>query len=70
MAFDNDIQALAKLREFVDFLPLSNTAPVPVRPTDDLPDRQDDMLNTLVPADSTKAYDIKDVITKVFLLAK
>jgi acetyl-CoA carboxylase carboxyltransferase component len=27
------------------------------------------MLNTLVPSDSTKAYDIKDVITKVYYLS-
>jgi propionyl-CoA carboxylase beta chain len=35
LAFDNDIEALTKLREFVDFLPLSNKDPVPIRPTDD-----------------------------------
>ena len=35
LAFDNDIEALSKLREFVDFLPLSNRDSVPVRPTED-----------------------------------
>ncbi|KAI8840556.1 propionyl-CoA carboxylase [Chytridium lagenaria] len=54
--------ALARLREFVDFLPLSNREAVPVRPTEDPITREDPVLNSIVPADSTKAYDIKDVI--------
>ena len=37
LAFDNDVEALAKLREFVDFLPLSNREKVPIRRTDDNP---------------------------------
>ncbi|KAH6593437.1 hypothetical protein BASA50_007388 [Batrachochytrium salamandrivorans] len=65
LAFDNDIEALSRLREFIGFLPLSNRHPVPKRPTDDLPDRKDSALDILVPSDSTKAYDIKDVITRV-----
>jgi propionyl-CoA carboxylase beta chain len=66
-AFDNDIEAIYKLREFIDFLPLSNKSPVPIKPTQDLANREDDMLNILVPADSNKAYDIKEVIRKVFI---
>jgi propionyl-CoA carboxylase beta chain len=65
LAFDNDIQALERLRDFVDFLPLSNRDPVPVRPTEDPITRADPVLNTIVPADSTKAYDIKDVIRRI-----
>ncbi|KAI9004092.1 carboxyl transferase [Gaertneriomyces semiglobifer] len=64
-AFDNDIQALAQVREFFDYLPLSNRAPVPVRPTQDPVTRADAALNTLVPTDSTKAYDIKNVISRI-----
>ncbi|TPX73076.1 acetyl-CoA carboxylase [Chytriomyces confervae] len=65
LAFDNDIEALARLRDFFDFLPLSNRAEVPVRPTHDPSARADPVLNTIVPADSTKAYDIKDVVTRI-----
>ncbi|KAJ3191470.1 hypothetical protein HK101_007687 [Irineochytrium annulatum] len=65
LAFENDIEALARLRDFVDFLPLSYDDVLPVRPTDDPIDREDPVLNTVVPADSSKAYDIKDVITRV-----
>ena len=35
LAFDNDIEALARLREFMDFLPLSNRHDIPIRRTDD-----------------------------------
>ncbi|KAJ3126016.1 hypothetical protein HK098_007954 [Nowakowskiella sp. JEL0407] len=65
LAFENDVEALAKVREFIDFLPLSNRHEIPVRPTDDPVDRLDPVLDTIVPADSSKAYDIKDVITRI-----
>ncbi|RKO91675.1 carboxyl transferase [Blyttiomyces helicus] len=65
LAFDNDVEALSRLRDFIDFLPLSNRHPVPVRPTEDSPTREDPALNTIIPADSSKAYDIKDVITRI-----
>lgn len=64
-AFENDVEALQRLRDFVDFLPLSNQEPAPVRYTDDPSTREDDSLNQIVPVDSTKAYDIKDVITRL-----
>ncbi|KAJ3035103.1 hypothetical protein HDV00_004325 [Rhizophlyctis rosea] len=65
LAFDNDIDALLKLREFVDFLPLSSQSEVPKRTTDDRVDRGDAALDTIVPADSSKAYDITKVITRI-----
>lgn len=37
LAFENDIEALSRLREFIDYLPLSNRAEVPVVPTADSP---------------------------------
>ncbi|KAK9760800.1 hypothetical protein K7432_014801, partial [Basidiobolus ranarum] len=39
-AFENDMEALAKLREFVDFIPLSNRESSPVRHTSDSKERQ------------------------------
>ncbi|KAJ1977190.1 hypothetical protein H4R33_006267 [Dimargaris cristalligena] len=64
-AFDNDIEALARLRDFIDFLPLSNQEPSPRRHTDDSATRGDEALDTIVPADSTKAYDMKDVASRL-----
>lgn len=65
LAFDHDVEALQRLREFIDFLPLSNRAGTPLRFTEDPEDRADDALNTIVPVDSTKAYEMKDVITRL-----
>jgi propionyl-CoA carboxylase beta chain len=65
LAFDNDVEALATLRRFFDFLPLNNREPPPVLPTDDPAERPESSLNTLVPTDPHKPYDIKELIAKV-----
>ena len=64
-AFENDIEALTCLRRFVDFLPANNREKPPVRPTPDSPDRTEPSLDTLVPDNPNKPYDIKELITKV-----
>ncbi|MBW8911508.1 MAG: methylmalonyl-CoA carboxyltransferase, partial [Sphingomonas sp.] len=64
-AFENDIEALLSVRDFVDFLPLSNRHELPVRPTDDPWDRLDASLDTLIPDSATRPYDIKELIHKV-----
>ncbi|KRX19822.1 Propionyl-CoA carboxylase beta chain, mitochondrial, partial [Trichinella nelsoni] len=61
-AFDNDIEMLLHLREFMTFLPLNNREPAPVRPTDDTWDRDVPSLQTVVPLESTAAYNMLDVI--------
>src|SRR6187397_3122818 len=65
LAFENDIEALLQLRRFVDFLPANNRAQVPVRATHDPVDRDDASLDTLVPDNPNKPYDIKELILKV-----
>jgi propionyl-CoA carboxylase beta subunit len=64
-AFDNDLEALSQVRRLVDFLPLSNREKPPVRQALDEPGREDASLDTLVPADANKPYDIKELILKV-----
>ena len=64
-AFENDIEALTYLRRFVDFLPANNREKPPVRPTPDPPDRAEPSLDTLVPDNPNKPYDIKELIVKV-----
>ncbi len=64
-AFDNDIEALLQLRRFVDFMPASNREAPPVRPTEDPWDRLEMSLDTLVPDNPNKPYDIKELIVKV-----
>jgi len=64
-AFENDVEAMAEVRRLVDFLPLNNREPVPVRPFFDDPDRAETSLDTLVPANPNMPYDMKELITKV-----
>ncbi|KAF0449711.1 carboxyl transferase [Gigaspora margarita] len=64
-AFENDIEALQRIRDFIDFLPLSNREQTPIRCTDDPITREDPSLNHIIPVDSTKAYDVRDVITRL-----
>src|SRR3546814_3210980 len=65
LAFENDIEALLEVRRFVDFLPASNREAPPWRPTDDPGDRDEASLDTLVPPDTAKPYDMKELIAKV-----
>ena len=65
MAFENDIEALLQTRRFVDFLPTSNREKPPTRPTSDPIDRPEMSLDSLVPENPNKPYDIKELIHKV-----
>jgi propionyl-CoA carboxylase beta chain len=65
LAFPNDVEALLQLRRFIDFLPPSNRARPPLRPTADSPERVEPSLDTLVPANPNKPYDMREVIEKV-----
>ena len=65
LAFENDVEALMMLRRFVNYLPANNKEKPPVWPTDDRADRMEASLNTLVPDDPNKPYDIKELILKI-----
>ncbi|HKW54447.1 MAG TPA: acyl-CoA carboxylase subunit beta [Stellaceae bacterium] len=65
LALENDVEALLQLRRFIDFLPASNREKPPVRPTWDTADRVEPSLDTLIPANANKPYDMKELITKV-----
>ena len=65
VAFDNDIETLLATRDFVDFLPASNRAAAPVRPTTDPWDRIEPALDTLIPDSSNKPYDMRELIARV-----
>ncbi|PIO31102.1 hypothetical protein AB205_0209210 [Aquarana catesbeiana] len=66
-AFENDIDALLNLREFFNYLPLSNKDAAPVRECHDPSDRLVPGLDTIVPMESTKAYDMLDIVHSVIL---
>src|SRR5438034_2884588 len=65
LAFENDVEALVELRRFVDFLPGSNRAAAPARLASDPRERAEPSLDTLIPANPNKPYDMKELIGKV-----
>jgi propionyl-CoA carboxylase beta chain len=64
-AYDNDVEALLQIRRLIDFLPESNTDAAPEWPTFDDSDRYDHSLDTLIPDNPNKPYDVKELIHKV-----
>ena len=64
-AYDNDVETLLQMRRLIDFLPSSYSAGVPEWPTFDDIDREEPSLDTLIPDNPNKPYDIKELILKV-----
>jgi propionyl-CoA carboxylase beta chain len=65
LAFENDVEALLMTRRLMNYLPANNRVAPPFRPTPDLADRAEPSLDTLIPANPTKPYDIKELIFKI-----
>ncbi len=64
-AFENDLEALTQVRRLVDFLPSSNREKAPIRQSFDDATRDELSLDTLIPANPNKPYDMKELIFKV-----
>jgi len=64
-AYENGVEALLQMRRLMDFLPANNQSGVPVLPTKDPADRVEMSLDTLIPDNPNKPYDIKELILKV-----
>ena len=65
LTFKNDTEALLMTREFLSYLPQNNKEKTPMVPTKDPIKRAEHSLDTLVPDDPAKPYDIKEVINKI-----
>ena len=65
LAFDNDLETLSQVRRLFQFLPLSNRDGVPVRETADPADRVEPSLDSLVPMQPNRPYDMREVLEKV-----
>src|SRR6201987_223872 len=61
----DDADCLAMIRELLSFLPSNNVDDPPRRAPSDPADRRDEALNTIVPDDPQKPYDIKDAIHSI-----
>ena len=64
-AYDNDVECLLQMRRLIDFLPPNFSAGAPEWPSFDDAERTDASLDTLVPDNPNKPYDIKELIAKV-----
>ena len=64
-AYENDVEALLQMRRLMDFLPSNNQSGVPVLHTSDPEDRQEMSLDTLIPDNPNKPYDMHELILKI-----
>ena len=64
-AADSEDECLALIRELMTFLPQNNAEDPPVRPCADPVDRADEELQSVVPDQPNKPYDIKDIVRPI-----
>ncbi len=62
---EDDRHCLLMIRELLNFLPSNNLDDVPTIPTKDFPDRVEESLNTFIPDNPKKPYDMLELINKV-----
>lgn len=62
---DDDKTCLLMIRELLNFLPSNNLDDAPLQTTSDSPDRMVKELNTFLPDNSRKPYDMKELIKLV-----
>jgi acetyl-CoA carboxylase carboxyltransferase component len=64
-ACESDADAINRIRELLAYLPANNMEDPPVIPCEDDPKRLCPELDTLIPDDAAKSYDMKDVIRQI-----
>ena len=62
---EDEHSCLAMVRQLLSFVPQNNMEDAPFQETRDDPQRMDEALNTIVPDNPNKPYDVKDVIRRV-----
>jgi acetyl-CoA carboxylase carboxyltransferase component len=62
VAADSEADALYLIRKLLSYIPQNNMEDPPFLPTTDDPLRMEEELDTLIPDDPSKPYDVKDVI--------
>lgn len=65
LACENDEDCLSQVRALISFLPQNCWEPPARIPANDPPDRMLDDLESIVPEDPRRLYDIKNVITRI-----
>jgi len=64
-AYENDVEALLQMRRLIDFLPAHNMSGVPELPSFDDVERLEPSLDTLVPDNPNKPYDMRELVAKL-----
>src|SRR5216117_2786372 len=62
---DSEDECLALIRELLTFIPRNNLEDPPLHPTLDPVDRRDESLQTIVPEQANKPYDMKAILRSV-----
>jgi propionyl-CoA carboxylase beta chain len=63
---ESEIACLGQVRRLLGFLPSNNIDDPPLKPTGDRPDRVDESLNSVIPDQPNRSYDMRRVVTAVF----
>jgi acetyl-CoA/propionyl-CoA carboxylase carboxyl transferase subunit len=62
---DSEEESILKIKRLLSYLPQNNTDDPPFAPSDDDVARIDEALDTLIPADTKKPYDVRDIVDRV-----
>lgn len=65
LRYPDEKAALREMRELLSYLPQNNAEDPPVVASTDPADREDAALDSLVPTEATRAYDIKELIRRI-----
>ena len=65
LTFVDEAACLAGIRELLSFVPQNNSENPPARSSSDPASREDTALDSLIPSETSKPYDIKEVIRRV-----
>lgn len=64
-AAPSEVEALRQIRALLSYLPSNNMGDPPAIPTDDPISRADEALDTIIPDNPNRPYDVKDIIRAV-----
>ena len=64
-AAKSEQEGIATIRDLLSFLPQNNLETTPVKPTSDPVSRVDDSLNTIIPDNPNKSYDMYGVVRSI-----
>jgi len=61
----NDEDCISQIRKLLGFLPSNNSEKAPIIESVDNPNRKNEALNNIIPDDSNKPYDMKEIIYEI-----